>query len=138
MSKVSNERLEAILSDASSQIKELLHERADDIQRAWNENIEEAQADGKDGIPPLKIGASITVDLEQNEVASEVRFTATYKSKLVRLLPNPNQPEMNFDDPVSALTDSMEEGDSIQFGDGAKLEKQDGQLKPVANGEEGA
>ena len=94
---ISNERLETILRDGSTLLNELLQDRADDMQRAWNENIEEAHHADKEGIPPLKITASLTVDLELNEVSAQIGFTAKYQSKAAIKLPDPNQPELPID-----------------------------------------
>lgn len=53
---ISNERMSAFLDTIYEQVRETLHERADDMLKAWHENIEEAQANEKN-FPPLKVGS---------------------------------------------------------------------------------
>lgn len=94
MKEVTNQRLEQILDEAASQIKELAHERANDVQKAWNETIEESHESGKETLPPLKLSFSVVVDLEEEKVESEIKFNCAYKSKICTKFPDPNQPDL--------------------------------------------
>lgn len=93
MQKVSNERMDAFIVAIANQTKAALCERSEDLLKAWQENIEEAQENEKD-FPPLKIGIAATVDLEADTVTTEIRFSVTYKCKLSSPLPDPNQPDL--------------------------------------------
>lgn len=97
MNNVNNERLEQFLDTAAEQIKTLMHERAEDIQKAWNETIEESHEAGKETLPPLKLGLAVVVDLEEEKVESTIRFNCVYTSKLSSKLPDPNQPDLDFE-----------------------------------------
>ena len=92
MQKVSNERMDSFIEVIADQTRTALHERSEDLLKAWQENIEEAHGNEKD-FPPLKIGIAATVDLEGETVSTEIRFAVTYKSKVSSPLPDPNQPE---------------------------------------------
>jgi hypothetical protein len=97
---VSNERMSAFIETIVNQVREGLHEREDDILKAWHENIEEANANEKK-FPPLKIGIASTVDLEAEKIETTVRFTATYQTSISEALPDPNQPELGISIEVS-------------------------------------
>lgn len=94
MKDINNQRLGQILDKAADQLKTLMHERGDDIQKAWNETIEEAHENEKDSLPALKLGLGVTVDLEDDSVESTIRFNCAYTSKVSSKLPDPNQPEL--------------------------------------------
>jgi hypothetical protein len=98
MSTISNERMNAFIDMILSQARVVLHERADDILKAWHENIEEANENEKK-FPPLKLGLSATVDLESATIETTLRFTAVYQSSLKAELPDPNQPVLFTTDP---------------------------------------
>ena len=51
MKEVTNQRLQQILSKAISQAQELTGEREEDIQKAWNETIQEAHDNDKEKLP---------------------------------------------------------------------------------------
>ena len=80
----------AFIDAITLQAKTVMHEREEDILRAWQENIEEATENEKD-FPPLKLGIAATVDIENNAITTELRFTVSYKSKISTELPDPNQ-----------------------------------------------
>ena len=88
--------MEAFIGTITQQVSELLRERADDILKAWQENIEEAQESEKK-FPPLKLAISGTVDLESARIETTLRFTATYQSCLSAMLPDPNQTTLPFE-----------------------------------------
>ena len=90
---LTNDRMQQFTDIVISQARELLEARADDILKAWNENIEEANANEKN-FPPLKITIGATVDLEGARIDSTIRFTATYQSTVSTPLPDPNQTEL--------------------------------------------
>ena len=75
------------------QVESLLTDRADDILKAWHENIQEANENEKN-FPPLKIGISATVDLEAAKIESGIRFTATYQSTESSLIEDPDQTKL--------------------------------------------
>ncbi|MBB5351379.1 hypothetical protein HNR46_001615 [Haloferula luteola] len=85
--------MEAFLDTIADQVREALHERSDDILKAWHENIEEAQENAKD-FPPLKVAMSAAVDIEAARIETSISFTAKYQTKLSAPLPDPNQPEL--------------------------------------------
>lgn len=91
---VSNERMATFRQSIVQQVNELLAEREDDMLTAWQENIEEAQNNEKDSLPPLALSISAQVDLEKNNITTKLGFTAKYSSQLVATLPDPNQPEL--------------------------------------------
>lgn len=82
--------MESFIEKIQSQTGTILRERSADILRAWHENIEEAQECEKP-LPPLKLAISAVVDLEDNAVSTELRFSVVYKTKLTSPLPDPNQ-----------------------------------------------
>lgn len=93
MSHISNERMDAFLTTISEQVRTALHERSDDMLKAWHENIEEAQ-DNEKNFPPLKITMGATVDLEAVTIETTVGFVAKYQTKISARLPDPNQPDL--------------------------------------------
>lgn len=78
-----------------AQAREAMYEREDDIQKAWNENIAEAQANEKD-TPPLKLSIGAVVDLEKHTIHTTLRFTAVYTSTIGGLIPDPDQMELDL------------------------------------------
>jgi len=88
---VSNERMVLFIETIIKQAREVMTERADDILRAWHENIEEAEANEKN-FPPLKLSISATVDIQSAVIETTLRFTTTYQSSLKAELPDPSQP----------------------------------------------
>ena len=75
------------------QAREALYDREDDILKAWHENIEEAQQNDKK-FPPLKLGITATVDLEESKIETTLRFTAVYQSRIEAEIADPNQPDL--------------------------------------------
>lgn len=99
MKHINNERMQAFIETAKSQVGILLTERGDDMLAAWHENIEEAQsADEKASIPPLKLSISVAVDLEKNAIETALSFTVKHQSKLKCDLPDPNQPGLGLEE----------------------------------------
>jgi hypothetical protein len=90
---ISNARMEAFIDTISEQARTALHERLDDILKAWHENIEEAQ-EAEKKFPPLKLSIAATVDLENNNIETVLSFTAKYQSKISQNLPDPEQPQL--------------------------------------------
>lgn len=85
--------MSAFIHTIVKQTGEALFEREDDILKAWQENIQEAN-DNEDKFPPLKLSIAATVDLEANKVETSVTFTTRYKTTVSEMLPDPNQPEL--------------------------------------------
>lgn len=94
---ISNGRLKMFCDTILTQAREALYERENDILRAWHENIEEANAAGKD-FPPLKLAIGATVDIEANTIETTLRFTAVYQSKISGEIPDPNQLQLPIKD----------------------------------------
>ncbi len=92
-SAIGNERMDAFCNSIGKQVAELLHERSDDILKAWQESIEEAQ-NNEDKFPPLKLSIGATVDIEAAKIETALSFTTRYKSTVSSPLPDPNQPEL--------------------------------------------
>ena len=90
---VSPDRIGYFLDTIADQAREAMHARADDMLRAWHENIEEATANEKN-FPPLKIGIAAAVDIEAGTIETTVRFTAAYQTTIKATLDDPNQPEL--------------------------------------------
>lgn len=90
---INNERMAAFIATIIKQTQVILHERADDILKAWHENMEEANAN-EDKLPPLKLSIGSTVDLESAKIDTAVTFTTRYKTTLSAPLPDPNQMEL--------------------------------------------
>jgi len=110
MKTVSNDRMDSFIEAILKQARISLHERSDDMLRAWHENIEEAhEADEDKEAPPLKLGISATVDLGKNTVSTELKFTVNYKSKISEPLPDPNQPE------ITGFGAMLTPGDSVEI-----------------------
>lgn len=85
-------RIEAFLEEISRQVREILHERSDDILKSWHESIEEAQQGSAESkFPPLKLSLAACVDLERNKIETSLSFTTKYKSSLSRDLPDLDQ-----------------------------------------------
>lgn len=124
--KISNERMDAILETISEQVRYLLFERADDMLRAWHENIEEA-SENEDKFPPLKLSIASTVDLEASKIESSVTFTTRYKSTLSGELPDPDQMEFQS---VKAAVD--EQAMAKRIGKVFKKSLKDGESVSVA------
>lgn len=116
---ISNERMKAFVDTIVMQTREALVEREQDILRVWHENIEEAHENEKK-FPPLKIGISATVDLENARIETVVSFTAKYSTTISTELPDPNQPEL------PAFAKNLKEGESVEIitpsGKGVKIE----------------
>jgi hypothetical protein len=93
MSTITNERMEAFIDNISDQVREALHERAEDMLKAWHENIEEAQDNDKD-FPPLKITMGAAVDISSAKIETTISFTAKYQTRICQALPDPNRPEL--------------------------------------------
>jgi len=96
MSKLhpTNERMKYFIETIIDQTRELLNERADDMLAAWQENIEEAQENEKEEVPPLKVSIGATVDIEKNRIETQIKFTAVYQSKIGVTMQDPNQPDI--------------------------------------------
>jgi hypothetical protein len=93
MSNITNDRMNDFIRTICDQVHEALNERADDMLRAWHENIEEAQDnDGK--FPPLKVGMAATVDIEAAKIETTLSFTAKYQTKISAPMRDPNQPDL--------------------------------------------
>lgn len=92
MSHISNERMVAFQNEIVRQVREVLFEREEDILKAWQENIEEAQ-NNEDKFPPLKLSIAATVDIEAAKIETTLTFTTRYKTSVHSSLPDPNQPE---------------------------------------------
>lgn len=90
---ISNERMSAFADEITKQVRSLLMERAEDMLRAWHENIEEAQ-NNEDKFPPLKLTIAASVDLEAAKIETALTFSARYKTTTSSSLPDPNQPEI--------------------------------------------
>lgn len=93
MNNINNDRMAAFIETICHQVGEGLHERSDDILKAWHESINEAQ-DNEDKFPKLKVGMSATVDLESAKIETTIRFTTTYQTTISAALPDPNQAEL--------------------------------------------
>jgi len=83
----------AILETVAEQARELLHERAEKMLAAWNENIEEAH-ENDDDFPPLKLSVAVTVNLEKNNIETALAFTTRYKATTNCSLPDPDHPDL--------------------------------------------
>lgn len=126
---MTNERMQAFIDTIVKQTRELLENRADDILRAWNENIEEAHENEKN-FPPLKIGISATVDIEAAKIETAIRFTAVYQSTISSALPDPNQLELpGVAGAVQKFKDSIPAGSSVTIESGGKSVTIDGKSK---------
>jgi hypothetical protein len=93
MSHISNARMVAFQNQIVKQVRELLFEREEDILKAWQKSIEEAQ-NNDDKFPPLKLSIGATVDLEAGKIETALAFSTRYKSTISSNLPDPNQPEI--------------------------------------------
>lgn len=82
----------AILATISKQVHTALQERGDDILKAWQESIYEAN-ENEDKFPNLKLSMSATVDLDKSSIETSLTFTTRYKSTISEAIPDPNQPE---------------------------------------------
>lgn len=91
--KIEKSRLAQFCDTIIMQAREALYDREDDILKAWHENIEEAQQNDKK-FPPLKLGISATVDLEESKIETTLRFTAVYQSRIEAEIEDPNQPDL--------------------------------------------
>lgn len=91
--KIEKSRLAQFCDTIIMQAREALYDREDDILKAWHENIEEAQQNDKK-FPPLKLGISATVDLEESKIETTLRFTAVYQSRIEAEIADPDQQEL--------------------------------------------
>lgn len=90
---ITNDRMEAFISTIAKQAAVVMQERADDMLRAWQENIEEAQNnEGK--FPVLKLSLSASVDLESARIETSLTFSTRYKCTVSAQLPDPSQPTL--------------------------------------------
>lgn len=87
--------MDSFIETINQQVGELLRERSNDILKAWQENIEEAQESEKK-FPPLKLAITGTVDIEKSKIETSIKFTATYQSSLSSSLPDPDQAVIEF------------------------------------------
>jgi hypothetical protein len=82
--------MESFCDAITEQVRELLAERADDMLKAWNENIEEAHAN-EAKFPPLKIALNATVDIEGAKIETVIGFAVRYSSKVSTPIDDPDQ-----------------------------------------------
>jgi hypothetical protein len=91
--QLSNERMGSFIETIINQARVAMSERAEDMLKAWHENIAEAH-ENETKFPPLKISISAEVNLEKNRIETTIRFTSTYQSSVSTEIPDPNQPEL--------------------------------------------
>ena len=95
--KPHNELMESIIKDIQSQLKTSMFERMDDMLTAWQDSIEEAQANEEEALPPLKLSMSASANIDKQLVETSLKFAVTYQSKTAHPMPDPNQPELPID-----------------------------------------
>lgn len=84
------DRIDDYFNVILDQLRENMQVRQDDILKAWHENIAQANANEKK-FPPLKLSISATVDLEENTIATTLKFSAIYTSTIGGEIPDPDQ-----------------------------------------------
>lgn len=95
ISTISNARMAQFAGQIVEQVKSLLSDRADDMLKAWHENIQEA-TDNEKPFPPLAIGISAKIDLEAAKIETSLAFKANYKSTESALIEDPNQTKLDI------------------------------------------
>ena len=124
---VSSDRVGQFIDIIADQAREAMHERSDDMLKAWHENIEEAEANEKP-FPPLKIGIAAAVDIEAGTIETTVRFTATYQTTIKATMEDPNQlefPNLSKEQKAAArfaegIKKNMKKGESVTIEAGGK------------------
>lgn len=90
-----NTKLKAIAERAASDLAGLLNDGEDKILEAWREAEEQA---GDDEHPKLKLGYTVTLDLDKNHMESVLSFGIKYKLSCDSEIPDPNQVKLPLDD----------------------------------------
>ncbi len=87
-----NEKLKCIAANAATQLATLIAEGEKDILEAWSA-AEEIALDN-DAKPKLRIGFSITLDLEADAATYALTFGIRRKLEVTEQIPDPNQLEL--------------------------------------------
>jgi uncharacterized OsmC-like protein len=87
-----NTKLEAIANLAAGNLKQLISEAEDDINKAWAETAEEAQL--QETKPKLRIGFTITLDIDADRMETALAWSTKRKLVATCPIPDPNQPEL--------------------------------------------
>jgi len=87
-----NKKLEAIAAVAAEDMKQFVAAKEQDILEAWTAAEEEAKLE--ENKPKLRLGFSITLDLEGGHQENALSFGIRRRVSRVMEIPDPNQIEM--------------------------------------------
>jgi len=73
--KLDNARLEQITELVSADVRSLIAESEREILKDYHTVVEEAQDEGKDKMPSLKLGFSVEFDPEKNNVSVKLSWS---------------------------------------------------------------
>jgi hypothetical protein len=73
--KLDNARLEQITELVSADVRTLIAESEKEILKDYHTVVEEAQDEGKDKMPSLKLGISVDFDPEKNNLQTKISWT---------------------------------------------------------------
>ena len=84
-----NTKLEAIATEAASNLQALVRENEEKLLEAWASCEAEAQAN--ETAPKFKLGLSITLDLDADKMTTDLSWGVRYKATEECTIPDPDQ-----------------------------------------------
>lgn len=89
--KLNNARLEQITELVATDVRTLIAESEREILKDYHTVVEEAQDDGKDKMPSLKLGIAVEFDPEKNSVETKLSWSVKKTRSSDHVLDEPNQ-----------------------------------------------
>lgn len=95
--QISNKRLAQIADEAAKKIPELIAERETEILADYHSAVQDAQDDGEEKTPKLKLGLKLSYDLKASELEVKLSWTVSRKSSETMHLDDPEQSKLNLE-----------------------------------------
>lgn len=102
-----NAKLQAISDRAAVDLPAFIAEKEDDILRAWSQMEDEAR--DQEARPKFKLGFSIVLDLDANDMETALTWSVRQKVSRNGEIPDPSQPKLPMDEPPRVHSDDERE-----------------------------
>ena len=103
-----NDKLASIAAAACTDLAALIRDGEKRILEAWAACEEEAR--DNEAKPKMKLGFSITLDLEADKMQTELSFGVRHKLTHDQSIPDPNQPDLPMEHYSEPLEPMEQEG----------------------------
>lgn len=94
--KLDNMRLEQITEHAATDVRTLIAESEREILKDYHTVVEEAQDDGKEKMPSLKLGFTVEFDPEKNSVVTKLSWSVKKTRSQDHVLDDPDQTNLGL------------------------------------------